>query len=146
MRAHLTLAALATLFACAPPPKIEETTFAASLGVDLAASTKLESGLYLRDKTVGTGAEAKNGDALTMRYTGWLVDGTQFDSNQASGFKFTLGRGDVIAGWDQGCVGLKPGGTRQLIIPPALGYGESGVGPIPGNAILVFDVTLVSSP
>ncbi|MFZ5443063.1 MAG: FKBP-type peptidyl-prolyl cis-trans isomerase [Myxococcota bacterium] len=141
-------AALAVLLlsACAPEPKIEETTFAASLGVDLAASTKHPSGLYFREKTTGDGAEAKNGSPVTMRYTGWLVDGTQFDSNQAAGFRFTLGAGDVIPGWDLGCVGMKVGGTRQLIIPPALGYGSSGAGPIPPNAILVFDVTMVSTP
>ena len=135
------------LTACAPPEvPIEKATFAASLNVDLAQSTKQTSGLYLRDLEVGTGAEAKTGSQVTMRYTGWLADGTQFDSNQAAGFKFRVGLGEVIAGWDLGVPGMKVGGKRQLIIPPSLGYGESGTGPIPGNAILVFDVTMMSTP
>jgi peptidylprolyl isomerase len=69
------------LIACAPARKLEETTFAAALGVDLAASRKLESGMYVRDQEEGTGVVATNGRAITMRYTGWLADGTQFDSN-----------------------------------------------------------------
>jgi peptidylprolyl isomerase len=81
-----------------------------------------------------------------MKYTGWLANGTQFDSNQTSGFRFSLGAGEVIRGWDLGVPGMKTGGTRQLIIPPALGYGASGTGPIPGNAVLIFNVTMVSTP
>lgn len=126
--------------------KIEETTFADSLSVDLAASSKLPSGMYVRDEVEGTGAVAANGSLVTMRYTGWLANGTQFDSNQARGFQFNLGAGEVIAGWDLGVPGMKVGGTRQLIIPPSLGYGASGTGPIPGNAVLVFRVTMMSTP
>ena len=87
-----------------------------------------------------------------MNYTGWLYDGskaetkgTQFDSNTGRGaFFFVLGAGQVIAGWDQGVAGMKVGGKRRLIIPPSLGYGSAGAGPIPGNATLVFDVELLS--
>lgn len=129
-----------------PPATIETATFAASLNVDLSASTKLPTGLYLRDLTPGTGAEALAGSKVTMRYTGWFTNGTQFDSNQTNGFQFRLGAGEVIAGWDQGVGGMKVGGTRQLIIPPSLGYGATGQGPIPGDSILVFSVTMVSTP
>lgn len=146
MSARLALLSLVTLFSCSPARSVEDTKFAASLKVDLAASTKLDSGLYFQDLTVGPGAEAVAGQKVTMRYTGWLADGTQFDSNQTSGFQFTLGAGEVIAGWDQGVPGMKVGGARKLIIPSALGYGESGVGPIPPNANLVFDVSMISTP
>ncbi len=134
--------------ACAPTPEvpIEQTTFAASLGVDLSASTKLPSGMYLRDVSQGMDPAATNGATVLMKYTGWLANGTQFDSNQTSGFRFSLGAGEVIRGWDLGVPGMKTGGTRQLIIPPALGYGASGTGPIPGNAVLIFNVTMVSTP
>ena len=104
------------------------------------------------DLTVGTGATATAGRVVSMNYTGWLYDasktdnkGTQFDTSIGRGvFSFTLGVGQVIAGWDQGVPGMKVGASRRLIIPPSLGYGSAGAGPIPGNATLVFDVTLVS--
>lgn len=126
---------------------IEETTFAPSLGVDLSNSTKTATGLYYRDVVVGTGAVVANGQLLAMHYTGFLTNGSVFDANTAGDvpLTFTLGAGAVIAGWDQGIVGMKVGGKRQLIIPPDLGYGASGSGPIPGNAILVFSVDVVSA-
>jgi FKBP-type peptidyl-prolyl cis-trans isomerase len=143
---------LAAMLACKSDsnptaPAIESTTFAPSLGVDLSASTKTSTGLYYRDLITGTGATAASGHTLSVHYTGWLANGTQFDTNvaPATPFPFTLGVGQVIAGWDQGLVGMKVGGRRQLIIPPALGYGSAGVGAIPGNAILVFNVDLVST-
>ena len=155
MRASLSivsLALIATLAACgsdntAPePPDIETTVFAASLGVDLTQSTKTASGLYWRDLTVGTGATATVGTRVGVRYTGWLSNGTQFDSNvgSASPFPVTIGGGGVISGFDEGLRGMKVGGQRQLIIPPHLGYGAAGQGAIPGNAIIVFRVEIVS--
>lgn len=101
--------------------------------------------LKIEDLEVGTGAEAVAGKQVTVHYTGWLIDGTEFDSSLNSGqpFTFALGAGMVIPGWDQGVAGMKVGGTRVLTIPPALGYGESGTGPIPPNATLVFQVELV---
>ncbi|HEX2722504.1 MAG TPA: FKBP-type peptidyl-prolyl cis-trans isomerase [Gemmatimonadaceae bacterium] len=125
---------------------IEKTTFASSLGVNLAASTRTANGVYYRDITVGSGPVVANGQQITVRYTGWLSNGTQFDSNTTTGFPFVLGIGRVIAGWDEGLQGIRVGGKRQLIIPPSMGYGSSGNGPIPGNAVIVFNVEVVSSP
>ena len=124
---------------------IEQTTFASSLGVDLAASTKLPSGMYYRDILVGTGAVLVNGQTVTARYTGWLSNGAQFDSNTTTGYPFVLGTGRVIAGWDIGMQGMRVGGRRQLIIPASLGYGPNGNGPIPGNAVIVFNVEVISA-
>ena len=103
------------------------------------------------DLVVGTGNAAASGDPVTVHYTGWLYSssavenkGQQFDtSSGGAGFSFTLGTGYVIAGWDQGVVGMRMGGKRRLVIPPALAYGADGVGSIPGNATLVFDVELI---
>jgi FKBP-type peptidyl-prolyl cis-trans isomerase len=150
----LTVSAFSVLAACADKParpeasaaatatSIESTTFVESLAVDLAASTKTPSGLYYKDLTVGTGPEVAAGQKLTMKYTGWLANGTQFDSGT---YPFRLGARQVIDGWDVGAVGMKVGGRRQLIIPPALGYGASGSGAIPPNAVLVFDIELISA-
>jgi peptidylprolyl isomerase len=103
------------------------------------------SGLKYADTQVGTGAEATGGP-VSMYYTGYLMDGTIFDSNTTGpGLQFDLGTGGVIQGWDLGIVGMKEGGKRRLIIPAELGYGAQGTpgGPIPPNAQLVFDVELV---
>jgi FKBP-type peptidyl-prolyl cis-trans isomerase len=116
---------------------IESTTFAASLGVNLAASTKTASGLYYRDVRVGTGATLVAGTHVTAKYSGALANGTVFD---AGTYPFILGTGAVIQGWDEGLLGMKVGGSRQLVIPPSLGYGAQGSGPIPPNAVLVFTV------
>ena len=105
--------------------------------------TKKSDVLYIQDLTAGTGAEAVVGRTLGMVYTGWLASGTKFDSNVGGQvFSFALGSGQVIAGWDQGIVGMKVGGKRRIILGSALGYGPSGSGPIPPNATLVFDVEL----
>ena len=125
---------------------IESTTFAASLGVNLAGSQKLASGMYIRDIKTGTGALVASGQTLAMHYSGYLANGTLFDSNTgATPFTFRLAQGQVIGGWDQGIPGMRVGGQRQLIIPPALGYGSSGVSGIPGNAVLIFNVEVVSA-
>ena len=100
----------------------------------------------------GTGGEAVAGKRVTVHYTGWLYDpnqpnnkGSQFDTS-ANGqpYSFVLGAGAVIRGWDQGLVGLKVGGVRQLVIPPDLAYGAAGRGPIPPNATLLFEVELIA--
>jgi len=101
------------------------------------------------DLVVGTGATANTGSIATVTYSGWLYDTSKVDSkgtffDGGSGFTFTLGAGSVIAGWDQGVVGMRVGGQRRLIIPPDLAYGSSGRAPIPPNATLVFDITLTA--
>jgi len=102
--------------------------------------------LKVEDIKVGEGKEAKSGDTVTVNYTGWLTDGTKFDSSLDSGqpFQFTVGAGQVIPGWDQGVAGMKVGGKRKLTIPPDLGYGAQGAGGvIPPNAVLVFEIELL---
>lgn len=93
----------------------------------------------------GTGPEAKNGDAVSVNYTGTLTNGTVFDTNIGKGapFTFTLGAGEVIAGWDQGVLGMKKGEKRKLTIDPALAYGEREIGPIPPSSTLIFEVELL---
>ena len=103
--------------------------------------------LEIEDMEVGTGIEAANGDRVTVHYTGWLIDGTKFDSSIDRGqpFVFSLGAGQVIQGWDRGVRGMQVGGVRKLTIPPELAYGDRPVGGglIPANSILVFEVQLL---
>ena len=109
---------------------------------------KTASGLQYWDIRVGTGAEAKDGSHVKVHYTGWLTTGKKFDSSvdAHTPFDFTIGKGDVIKGWEEGVAGMKVGGKRQLRIPPELGYGASGTpgGPIPPNATLIFDIQLLA--
>lgn len=103
------------------------------------------------DLVVGTGAEAVSGSRIRVNYTGWLYNaarpdqkGGQFDTSAGrEPLTFTLGVGQVIAGWDQGLIGMKVGGQRRLVIPPSLGYGGARQGPIPANATLIFDIELL---
>lgn len=104
------------------------------------------SGLKYRDLANGTGREARSGDVAVVHYTGWLVDGTKFDSSLDRGqpFDFPVGGGRVIKGWDEGVAGMKVGGKRRLVIPPDLGYGSRGAGGvIPPDATLIFEVELL---
>jgi FKBP-type peptidyl-prolyl cis-trans isomerase FkpA len=121
--------------------------FSASLGVDTAAMTKTPSGLRFQDLAQGQGAEATAGKSVVVHYTGWLPNGEKFDSSRDRNepFSFTLGAGQVIAGWDEGVAGMKVGGRRKLVIPPDLAYGTAGAPPdIPPGATLVFDVELLN--
>jgi len=114
---------------------------------------EVPTALIKNDVKVGKGAEANEGKTVAVHYTGWLFDakakdfhGKQFDSSRTRGkaFKFPLGAGRVIKGWDQGVQGMKVGGQRTLIIPAKLGYGDRGAGGvIPPNSVLVFDVELM---
>ncbi|MEZ5451104.1 MAG: FKBP-type peptidyl-prolyl cis-trans isomerase [Thiolinea sp.] len=164
----LLLAAGVYLTACSDKPA-ESTTEAkpeaastetAATAAAPAASTETAAtaptaadGLQMTDNKVGDGAEAQAGQVVAVHYTGWLYDeaaadkhGTKFDSSVDRGepFRFPLGAGRVIQGWDQGVAGMKIGGQRTLVIPPELGYGANGAGGvIPPNATLVFDVELL---
>ena len=141
----LPLAAAACESATAP--SIEDTRFAEHLDVDLDAMTRLPSGLYYRDRTVGDGALVQSGTRVAVHYKGWLANGTLFDQRQPpdAPFSFTVGQDNVISGWHLGIPGMRVGGVRQLVLPPSLAYGSQGAGPIPPNAILVFEVSAVGA-
>jgi FKBP-type peptidyl-prolyl cis-trans isomerase len=113
----------------------------------LGAQTKSQAELKIEDVQVGSGPAAQAGDTVTVNYTGWLQDGTEFDSSVGKQpYTFVLGQQQVIPGWDQGLVGMQAGGTRRLTIPPNLAYGTAGAGGglIPPNATLVFEVELLA--
>jgi FKBP-type peptidyl-prolyl cis-trans isomerase len=144
------------LAACAPkepevisntPASIAEATFADSLDIDLGRFEQNASGLYWHDLAVGEGAVVQAGQVVTVNYDGRFPDGSRFDASAPGDpIRFPIGVGRVITGWDQGVVGMKVGGKRHLIIPPALGYGPGGSPPvIPPNATLVFTVEVVGA-
>ena len=145
MRARLAFLSLVVLaLACGKDTK--SGGFSSALGVDTTKMTKAPSGLWYTDVAVGQGAEAAPGRTVRVHYTGWLTDGTKFDSSRDRGepFAFTLGAGQVISGWDEGVKGMKVGGRRKLVLPPQLAYGEGGAPPaIPPGATLVFDVEVL---
>lgn len=140
-----SLAASSALVHCSKPVAEPTSDFKPAPGTPPPPTpTSLER----QDVVVGSGREARTGDTVNVQYTGTLLDGTKFDSSYDHGgepFKFTLGKGEVIKGWDEGVVGMKTGGKRRLRIPPGLGYGAKGSPPsIPGGAGLLFDVELVA--
>lgn len=142
MRAIVCAGLIAALSAVAVP---------AAAAPAAPAVVVLPDGVRVTDTKIGSGAEAKPGDVVVVHYTGWLFQdggkGAKFDSSRDRGnpFVFSLGDGDVIEGWDSGVAGMKVGGTRTLIIPPAAGYGERGAGGVIGpNATLIFEIELVA--
>jgi len=138
----------ATFSACTDNTEIKKVTVAPTEPLSASITSLIKD-----DVKVGTGAEAKTGQTVSVHYTGWLYDpsaadkhGKQFDSSRTRGtpFQFPLGAGRVIKGWDQGVAGMKVGGQRTLTIPAEMGYGARGAGgSIPPNATLVFDVELI---
>jgi FKBP-type peptidyl-prolyl cis-trans isomerase FkpA len=125
---------------------IQAGGFSAALGVDTAAMTRTPTGLRYQSLAEGQGKEATPGKTVSVHYTGWLPNGEKFDSSRDRNqpFEFSLGAGEVIAGWDEGVAGMKVGGRRKLVIPPDLAYGTAGAPPdIPPGATLVFDVELL---
>lgn len=144
------LAALAIVAGCEREPDLNslepERTYAPALNVDLDRMTRAPSGLRYEDVRAGEGDVVQQGDAVLVHYTGWLPDGTQFDSSRPRGepLSVVIGRGEVIRGWDEGVPGMRVGGQRRLVIPPGLAYGATGAGGvIPPGATLVFDVEVV---
>jgi FKBP-type peptidyl-prolyl cis-trans isomerase FkpA len=123
------------------------SSYAPELDVDLNRMDRRAGGLHVHDIAVGEGAAADSGQVVVVHYTGWLPDGTQFDSSRDRGepFETVIGQGAVIRGWDEGIPGMRPGGRRQLVIPPDMAYGPGGRGPIPPNATLIFDVELIEA-
>ena len=135
--------ALFATYATSEPVALDQTAPTNSMQDFLEPGQPLPTDLVIRDVTVGTGTEAATGAQVSVNYVGMLPDGTVFDASERHGgpFTFTLGTDPVIAGWEQGLMGMKVGGKRQLIIPPALAYGERGApGVIPPNATLLFEV------
>jgi len=150
--ASLLVAAIAAIALVALPASGDEKNKAGGEKEKKGESKmqKTPSGLQYEDVKVGTGAEPKTGQTCVMHYTGWLwqneAKGAKFDSSVDRGqpFEFQIGRGMVIKGWDEGVASMKVGGKRNLLIPPALGYGARGAGKlIPPNATLLFEVELL---
>lgn len=153
---------LAALTACdgkdpIGPVSLEDTNFASELGIDLSAMTVTSTGLYIQDELVGEGEPAEYGDVLTVEYTGWLHDGRLFDSSEIEGRSPLIidgidgnptagnaGWNDLIAGWREGMIGMRPGGKRLLVVPHHLAYGASGADSIPPYANLVFRIELLT--
>ncbi len=146
----LACAAATLLVTAAACTKKTDDTAATSASAPAADSTPQTgasvTSLKIEELKAGTGAEAIAGKTVKVHYTGWLTDGKKFDSSVDRGqpFEFSLGKGHVIKGWDQGVAGMKVGGKRKLTIPADLGYGAAGAqGAIPPNATLIFEVELL---
>lgn len=140
----------------APSKSNEEVPAKAAAAPSGSAGTtqglvELSDGLKLVDVKKGSGRKAARGDRLTVKYTGLAPSGgragggwKEFDSNQGKALHFSLGEGEMIRGWDIGLVGMRCGGTRRLVVPPSLGYGERGAGPVPPGATLIFEIQLIN--
>jgi len=147
---RLTIAAVSVVAsACSAedltvPPEVplETQVWASGLNVTLSQFTKLSSGVYYRDTTVGTGATLTGTPTVSVYYAGYLPSGSKFDERPSSGQPICFPLTGLIEGWRVGMQGMKIGGTRRLLIPPSLGYGPVANGPIPANANLLFDITL----
>jgi FKBP-type peptidyl-prolyl cis-trans isomerase len=116
-----------------------------SLGVLEDSLRKVGRGVFVRDIQPGSGLAVDTGTVVSLHYVGQLADGRTFDATDRAPFSFRLGDDAVIAGWEDGVLGMRVGGRRQLVIPPHLGYGAAGAGAIPPDAVLIFDVTMVDA-
>jgi peptidylprolyl isomerase len=153
--ASVALGAALMVAGCERAPEADSAKPAAKADAGAAATaapkpegnvTETASGMKYTDEKVGTGASPQPGQVAVVHYTGWLENGTKFDSSRDRGqpFRFAIGRGQVIKGWDEGVATMKVGGVRKLTIPPALGYGAAGAGGvIPPNSTLIFEVELL---
>lgn len=145
-----TLIATLTLIACTSSespttPQVKTPTVAPASTSNAPQTTA--SGLIIETLAAGSGPAAKSGDNVSVHYTGWLTNGTKFDSSRDRNepFNFRLGAGQVIPGWDEGVAGMQPGGKRRLTVPAQLAYGSRGAGGvIPPNAVLIFEVELLA--
>jgi FKBP-type peptidyl-prolyl cis-trans isomerase FkpA len=146
----LAILALSSASACLETEAPEQVELVANscaftFAFDTTAMTKTSSGLFYKDISVGGGSNVTSGDAVATYYTAWYVDGESFDdaAPPQNPFVYTAGVGQVIRGYDEGVLGMKVGGCRQLVIPPGLGYGNAPPAGIRSNAWLVFEVSLV---
>jgi FKBP-type peptidyl-prolyl cis-trans isomerase FkpA len=152
-RAFFLIAAAAVVLAAACDSPTDAGRFADTenlryypgLNVDLSRMTRTASGLYYEDLAEGDGPAIAAGDSIAVHYTGWLPDGTRFDtSRDGAPLEYRHGVGRVILGWDEGIEGLQVGSRRKLVVPPHLGYGGMRMGPIPPHSTLVFDVEIMA--
>lgn len=128
------------------PPAVDptEVTYAPELGVDLAAMTLTESGLYWQDLYEGRGSVARLNRMVTIEFTIWLHDGQRVSGSDSDGLpSFALGSAEIIPAWNEGIEGMREGGRRKLVVPPYLAFGTAGFGDIPPNATLVMTLELV---
>ena len=142
----LLLVVVVSIPACAQKESKQPASEAKVAAALPANAVKTSSGLAYVDMVAGNGAVPTAGKPVKVHYTGWLENGTKFDSSVDRGepFVFTVGVGQVIPGWDEGVMSMKVGGKRKLIVPPQLGYGAAGAGGvIPPNAVLIFEVELL---
>jgi peptidylprolyl isomerase len=121
--------------------EVERAQFDPSLGVDLTTMSRRPDDMYVQDLTVGTGGVATLGRTVVVQYTGWLPNGKQFDTGQVT---VTLGSNKTIRAWEVALLGMRVGGKRRIVVPPALGYGDQATGSIPANSVLIFNMEVLS--